>query len=292
MITLKNDYLTVKINEVGAELTSVVDAESQAEYMWQGSSKSWNRHAPILFPIVGRLQDDTFTYDGQEYHMGQHGFARDHTFEIETVSDTLVTLKLASSTETREKYPFDFVLRVTFELKDHVLSVQDQVTNTSTGEMLFSLGGHPGFNVPFDEPTADFTDYQVTVSPRQVYTTLPLKGASVDVANEGTLDLNQPLKLDHELFDQDAKILKLNEVETTVMLSSTVNDHGVALTVQNAPYLGIWSAYPNTGNFVCIEPWWGIADPVGHNGELKDKLGMRRLAANETESFTYQVSYF
>ncbi|QEA32361.1 aldose 1-epimerase family protein [Secundilactobacillus malefermentans] len=292
MITLKNDFLTVQINEKGAELTSVIDNDEHFEYMWQGNKETWNRHAPVLFPIVGRLQDDSYEDENQHYHMTQHGFARDYDFVVESQTDSKVVLSLADSAETRKIYPFEFKLTMMFELDDHALMVSNTVANQSARELLFSIGNHPGFNVPMANSTTDFADYNLMFSPKKVYKTIPLVGPFSDLTNPGELELKRPLPLTHNLFEHDAQILKLDGEETTVMLSTTANDHGVALTVQNAPYLGIWSTYPTEGAFVCIEPWWGIADTVNANGQLAHKADIRKLAIGQEETFTYQISYF
>lgn len=292
MITLKNEFLTVQINEKGAELTSVVDNEEHFEYMWQGDEATWNRHAPVLFPIVGRLQNDSYDYEDEQYHMTQHGFARDEAFVVETQTDTKVILSLADSAASRKIYPFKFKLMITFEIDGHTLNVTNRVANQSPEEMLFSIGNHPGFNVPMADGTADFTDYNLMVSPRKTYETVPLNGPYSELNHLGELSVQRPVPLTHDLFEHDAKILKLDGHETTVMLSTNVNDHGVALTVQDAPYLGIWSTYPKEGQFVCIEPWWGIADSVNADGKLENKAGIRRLSIGQDETFTYQISYF
>lgn len=86
--------------------------------------------------------------------------------------------------------------------------------------------------------------------------------------------------------------LDLKGEQITLMTENEVNNHGIAVTVANAPYLGIWSPYPATANFVCLEPWWGVADTVDFNGELKDKLGVNRLAAQETFNQEFSMSFF
>ncbi len=120
MITLKNQYLTVLINEFGAELTSVKDT-SGLEYIWQADPSFWKRHAPILFPIVGRLKDNQYDYQGKTYQMTQHGFARDNQFKVESQLPTKVSLVLRPTDETLAKYPFKFELRIIYELVDHQL---------------------------------------------------------------------------------------------------------------------------------------------------------------------------
>lgn len=293
MIELKNDELQVKINEHGAELTSVKSVDDQIEYMWQANPKFWGRHAPVLFPIVGRLKDDQYTVNGQTYHMTQHGFARDMDFMVIEHEDDHAVFQLEASDETREKFPFEFTLQVTFTLDGHMLSVHYTVTNPSGDVTLpFSIGGHPAFNVPLEPANGDFSDYSITVAPKKAYQQIPLVGPYNDVKHEKTLNLTTPMVLDHDLFNQDALILDLDHVETTLMLSTGLNDHGVALTLQDAPYVGIWSPYPKRAPFVCLEPWWGIADNVDSDGDFMHKMNIHTAAPKASFNAGFQIRFF
>ncbi len=293
MIELKNDYLNVLINEHGAELTSVKDKDSN-EYIWQADKKFWGRHAPILFPIVGRLKDNQYTYQNSKYEMTQHGFARDNDFTVNQESDTSATFSLTQNDSTLQKYPFDFGLTVQYELVDHQLNVTLKVKNPSKDkDLLFSIGAHPGFNVPFiKNDLASFQDYFLRVAPKGNYQQIPLKPPYSDPNDQKTMDLSKPFYLDHELFKNDAKVLVLNGKQTTLMLSNTHDDHGVALTVLNAPFVGIWSPYPKKAPFVCIEPWWGLADTVGASGQLTEKFAINKLAAQKQFKGGFEISFF
>lgn len=293
MIELKNEALHVKINEHGAELSSVRAVDDQIEYLWQADPKFWGRHAPILFPIVGRLKNDQYRLGKQTYQMTQHGFARDMDFRVVEHEADHVTLQLDANSETKAQYPFDFNLQVTFTLDGHTLSVHDVVRNPSVDVTLpFSIGGHPAFNVPLLPDQGDFDDYTVTVAPKKAYPQIPLAGPYSDVQHEKTLNLTTPMQLDHDLFDRDALILDLDHVETTLLLSTQLNDHGVALTVENAPYVGIWSPYPKRAPFVCLEPWWGIADNVDSDGDFLNKMGIHQLAPQQSFHASYQIRFF
>ncbi|GAY72964.1 lacX protein, plasmid [Lentilactobacillus kosonis] len=166
MIKLTNDYLTVLINPLGAELTSV--KSSDTEYIWTADKQYWGRHAPILFPIVGRLKDDRYKYAGNTYQMTQHGFARDNEFEVESQTNSDVTLSLTASANTLINYPFSFKLTVKYELQDHELNVSMTVTNLDNQEMIFQLGAHPGFNVPFNPYEGGFEDYHIQLLRKRI----------------------------------------------------------------------------------------------------------------------------
>ncbi|KRK89815.1 aldose 1-epimerase family protein [Lentilactobacillus sunkii] len=291
MITLKNQYLTVLINEFGAELTSVKDSEG-LEYIWQADPNYWKRHAPILFPIVGRLKDNQYEYDGKQYEMTQHGFARDNQFKVESQLPTKVSLVLRPTEETLAKYPFKFELRIIYQLVDHQLKVSLNVINPSQETLLFSIGAHPGFNVPLVKGKGSFEDSFIRVAPKKSYQQIPLKPPYSDPNDPKTLDLTKPLPLNHDLFNSDAIVLDLDRKETTVMLANSQNDHGISLTVENAPYVGIWSPYPKQAPFACIEPWWGLADTVNSDGQLGNKFAINRLEGRHAFAGKYQISFF
>lgn len=291
MIELTNNDLTVQVNEMGAELTSVVNSDG-IEFMWQADKTFWGRHAPVLFPIVGRLKADQYQYNGQNYSMAQHGFARNNRFLVVNQTSTTVTLELTANEATKVQFPFEFSLRITYTLDQHSLKVSYAVINQNSVEMPFSIGAHPGFNIPLVAEEANFTDYVLRVAPATNYQQIPLQAPLSDPANAQELNLRQPLALTHRLFEDDALILKLDGKETTVMLETAQNDHGVALTVANAPYLGIWSPYPKEAPFVCLEPWWGIADPVDTDGMLEHKLAMNHLAPQKQFTAQYSMTFF
>ena len=158
--TIENEKLSVTIAAHGAELSSIYDKENDRELVWQADPAFWNRHAPVLFPNVGKYYGGHFTYNGKEYPMGQHGFARDTEFEQVAAGEDFVTYRLSSDEETKKAYPFDFVLEITHRLQGGRLSVEWKVTNTGDKEMYFTIGGHPAFNVNV-LPDTDFEDYSL-----------------------------------------------------------------------------------------------------------------------------------
>ncbi|TLQ04169.1 aldose 1-epimerase family protein [Pediococcus stilesii] len=291
-VVLKNNYLTVQINSKGAELSSVKSNDG-IEYIWQADPAVWNRHAPVLFPFVGRLKDDQFKVNGQAFPMGQHGFARDMDFTVVEQDVNHAILELTSNPTTLAKFPFEFTLRLHFTLTDHELVERYEVRNPSRDqELLFSIGGHPGFNLNLGDNQTGMDNSVLKIAPKQNFTQIPLQAPYIDPAHPVQFDAFQPLELSHELFKDDAIILELNQNQTTLMTENTTNDHGISFTVDDAPYLGIWSPYPASGDFICLEPWWGIADTVEFDGELKDKVGINQLAAGKEFNRQFSISFF
>lgn len=290
-VTIQSEQLTVQIDEKGAELHSIRNRQTEIEYLWQGDKAYWGRRAPILFPIVGRLKEDRYTYKGKEYFLNQHGFARDSVFSLLEYTETTARFELVSNAETKTVYPFDFSLIVAYEVIEQKVVVAYEVKNTHTSEtMYYSIGGHPAFNVPLTEDTR-FDDYYLEFFPRRSRTQIPLKGPFADVANKTLVQTNTSFQIKRELFQNDALIFETRG-KNTFSIRSEKTSHAVEFTFEDYPYLGIWSVPDKEAPFVCIEPWHGIADTVNASGKLNEKLGIQTLSPLETFAthFTIEVS--
>ena len=180
--TIKNNIIEVVISDHGAEVQSVKGAHTGEEYMWQADPEIWGRHAPVLFPIVGRLKNDEYKYQGKTYHMGQHGFARDCDFEVENHTQESITFLLKDNEKTREMYPFKFEFRVNYNLMNNLLEENFSVVNKSDETMIFGVGGHPGFNLPVNNGE-EKEDYYFDMHPSIARVKIPLKGAYLDWNN-------------------------------------------------------------------------------------------------------------
>ncbi len=290
-VTLKNQFLLVIANTKGAELNSVRSRQSRKEYLWQADRQIWGWHAPILFPIVGRLVNNQYHFNGKIYHMLQHGFARRRQFKLIHHSKDQAAFELKPDAQTKSIYPFDFDLKVTYQLINHTIRVAIGVVNSGSHSLWFSTGSHPGFNLPLDH-NGNFNDYQLTVAPRRVYSRVPLRDSLNDVQHLTKIDLRRPLTLRHRQFKNDAIVLVLHHRQTTLMLSSHHDDSGVAVTVYHCPFVGIWSAYPKTGSFACIEPWWGLADNFSHHGQLTKKTAINHLKPHRNFKARFDIMIF
>ena len=276
-VTITNDFLEATINEKGAELVSL--RANEIEYIWQADPQYWGRHAPILFPFVGRLKDNQYSYQGKTYPMGQHGFARDKEFKVLEQTKEKVTLVLTSDEETKKVYPFDFSLTVSYEIWGEGVRIRFDVENTGEEEMIFALGGHPAFNIPLTDEL-QFEDYFIAFSPQKSRVKIPLDGPFTNLDQKTIGQTNTNIQLSRGLFKEDALIYETRGLNAYT-LGSEESSHSVTLAYNNIPYVGLWSPYPAEAPFVCIEPWWGFADTVDSNGRLEDKEGMNRLAGNE-----------
>lgn len=286
---LQNRSITVKINSFGAELCSVYSDTLGIEYIWQADKNVWARHAPNLFPIVGKLKDGTYQYNNSLYSLPQHGFARDNEFNCVKQTDTDLILELKDSEELKSNFPFNFIFQVAFHLSDNELSIQYHVINSDIKDVLFSVGAHPAFNCPLF-PNEMFEDYELVFSHKNelVINTL-VDGLITD--NTKTIHLsNNTLKVNKDLFLSDALVFKHNQFNE-VILRSSKSQHGVKLTATDWPYYGIWSK-KDSDKFVCLEPWYGIADSLTSNGLLEEKEGIIKLEPDQKFNAEYCIQFF
>ena len=284
---IENAVLRAEFSDLGAELISLKAKATGIEYIWQGDPAFWGRHAPVLFPFVGRLKDDQYRYQGQTYHVGQHGFARDQKFNLKSQSEEEIAFVLVSSKETKAMYPFDFELVLTYQLVENKLTCSYQVTNTGNGEMYFSIGGHPAFNLPIDGD-GQFEDYFLHFSPRKSRLILPLKGPYIDLEHKTIGQTNTDIALTRELFKNDALVYETVGTNSYTIKSEKTT-HSITVAYENLPYVGIWSPPTLAAPFVCIEPWAGLADTVEASGELEEKLGINKLASAAVYQNCYDI---
>jgi galactose mutarotase-like enzyme len=285
LIDLRNESFSAEIQERGAELTSLATASHQ--YVWQGDPAWWTGRAPILFPIVGTLKDGAYTHEGKRYSQPGHGFARVSDFAVARRDESTADFRLVSNTKTRESYPFDFALTVSFRLKSDGIAVTYKVENTGTLRMLFSIGSHPGFPVPFAGGTVD--DYYVQFSTREKderFFVIP-KGGLIDPARtEKAFGPENRIRLSKTIFDRGALVFK-NVKSTSFSLKNDLNTHSITVLTEGAPYLGLWAA-PGAP-YVCVEPWHGVSDGTNATGVLSEKEGILTLAPGQTFETGYRV---
>jgi galactose mutarotase-like enzyme len=285
LITIANDHLTARINPLGAELTSLVDAEGR-ELMTNADPAFWTGHAPILFPVVGRPYRDTIRVDGQEYPMKQHGFARRLPFEIIATSPDAVTFRLTDSDETRAQYPFAFALEIAFQLTGATLSIDVAVRNTGDVVLPGSFGFHPAFAWPLPYGQ-DRADHRIVFSADE-------PDALRMIADDGTIadgERFSPLEartlpLRDALFAKDA--LVWDAVRSDSVTYGAETGPQLKIAFPDTPKLGIWTK-PGAA-YVCVEPWHGIADPEGYTGEFRDKPGVFEVAAGDTKNIMMSVT--
>ncbi len=289
MITIENERLVVQLSSKGAELQSVFHKQTRLEYMWQANPAYWSKHSPVLFPIVGTLKDNSYYYKDQVYQLNRHGFARESDFVVTESKEDSVVFSLHSNLETLKKYPFDFIFSIRYTLDNDALQVTYEVNNTDKKTMYFSVGGHPAFKLPLAEGFT-YTDYSLVFNKNE--TTGRWLISSEGLIKETSVPLladQNILPLDKSLFYSDAIVLKELK-STSVRIEAPKSPHGLDFDFSGFPYLGIWAA--KDADFVCIEPWCGIADSVTANQLLTEKEGIEKVAAGEVFSRTWSARFY
>jgi galactose mutarotase-like enzyme/nicotinamide riboside kinase len=271
----------------GAELTSLRTTSDDLEYIWAADPAVWARHAPVLFPLVGRLPDDTYAYEGHTYKLPQHGFARDQKFTVVRQSDAELVFRLRHDETTRTVFPFAFELTITYTLQATQLTVRWDVRNPATDQpLLFSIGAHPAVRCPL-LPGEAFEDYYFEFDHPVTLQRHLLQGGLLTGQIAPVLTQEQELPLSYDLFADDALVFKHYDF-TNITLRSRKSTHFVRFRFDGFPYLGLWTKGPGA-SFVCVEPWHGVASPVGMPGELSGKEGILTLEPGQVFTAAYTI---
>ena len=289
MITISNEWLSATINPLGAELSSLIRTDLNLNYLWSGDARWWGKYSPVLFPVVGSLHNNTYTYKGNSYHLPRHGFAREKNFEVEKQGGSWVSFVLQEDESTLKVFPFPFLLRLTYILEGKKLRLTYTVTNTGSSDLLFCIGAHPAFAVPLTEGSV-YEDYYLEFSENETLPRYGLSNGLVNAEPEKFLVNEKKIPLSLSLFEKDAIVLK-HPVSETISLRSNASDNGLTFSIKDWPHLGIWAA-ANAAPFVCIEPWQGHADTTDHDGQLENKPGIIRLAPEASWAKEWWVELF
>lgn len=285
--TLKNDFLHIIIDTVGAELCSVKTANGR-EYLWQGDPAVWGRRAPVLFPIVGKLKNNTYFYNETEYNLPQHGFARDLDFKLEEQAADKLVFSLTENENTLKVFPFPFKLCISYQIIESAVVVGYEVQNTSNlGTLLFSIGGHPAFNI-LEEEGVNLYDYHLEFEQEEYLHNHPLQGGLIKKQPSGSpLMVGTKLPLTKQLYANDALVFSGLKSKWVALVCEKLN-YRVQLTIDEFPWFGTWGK--DDVPFVCLEPWCGHADFEDHdlNFQMKDEIV--HLAPKNNFKRSYQIT--
>lgn len=286
--TLQNESLTAKVNSVGAELVSLV--KNGREYIWTGDPVYWNGHNPTLFPVIGFLKDGKTCFDGVEYAIPKHGYARKTEFTPVTVTERSITLEMTDSAETRQGFPFRFALQITHTLTENGFETAYTVFNRDPHTMHFMIGGHTGFTLPFTHG-AKFEDHTLLFEYPETNVTryIAVNGQIIENPKgvSDYLDGSDRLALRYDLFEDDALMLTGLRSRKVALLDPS--GHGVGMEFDGFDALGIWTPVGKNAPFVCIEPWNGINAFVNEAAEFSEKPMIRSVSAGESYSVAYRV---
>jgi galactose mutarotase-like enzyme len=281
-----NGLLTsFSFNKKGAELSSVKDKLTDYEFMWQADAKIWPRHAPVLFPFVGKSALNQFIHCGKVYQMGQHGFARDHEFEITELYTDLVTFSLKGDSERFPQFPFEFIFNIIYQVIGDDLKITYKTYNVGAKDLFFSVGAHPGFALP----VSNLSEYVIEFDSNECLEAHLLSDGLFNGKTELVLDNQNILKLNKEIFEKDALVFK-NLNSKSIKLKHIHSNFAIKMDISEFPYLGIWAKVP-CEDFICLEPWQGLADKFDFNGEISGREGIVKLAPGEEHELSYTIGF-
>ncbi|MBS0561966.1 MAG: aldose 1-epimerase family protein [Proteobacteria bacterium] len=283
--TIANGYLSATVCSNGAELCSLQDATGQ-EMLWQAGPE-WPRHAPVLFPIVGELRDQTLRVDGQDYRMGRHGFARDRRFAWGARTASSCRLVLHDDPQTRAIFPYGFRFSLDYALADDALEVTYTVVNTGSVVLPCSAGAHPAFRWPLADG-ADKSDHVIEFEIEEPEPIRRLDSSGLLLPNPvATPVIGNRLALDPDLFDADAIVMERPRSQS--LRYAAPGAPTIEVSWEGFRDLGIWSK-PGA-DFLCIEPWYGTASPADFHGEFRDKPGLMLIPPGDRRVLTYRIRF-
>ncbi|MDJ1484808.1 aldose 1-epimerase family protein [Cytophagaceae bacterium YF14B1] len=289
MYTIENELIKITINPKGAELSSIFHKQYKLEYLWQADPAYWAKKSPVLFPIVGTLKQNTYYFNNKAYHLSRHGFARDRSFIVSQQQEDAITFALTSDMESLEIYPFVFEFLIHYQLQDNRVLVTYEVVNPASEDLYFSVGGHPAFNVPL-VPDTTYEDYFLQFEKTEMLNVWPITADGlIEDRPEPFLGETDALPLKKSLFYKDALVFKHLQ-SSRISLLSAKTEHGLEMAFEGFPFFGIWGA--KDANFVCLEPWCGIADPVSTNQQLPYKEGIIKLPTQSRWKQNWQLTLF
>lgn len=271
LIGIENEWIRAVVSTDGAEMQSIVQKSTGKELLWQGNPDIWRKRAPWLFPVIGQLKGGSFRHNGVEYAHPMHGFASASEFAVAMQAENSVTLALTASDETKQVYPWNFELRITYRAEGEALKIGCEVRCLDDEVMYFSFGAHPGFLcAPGDVLKFDGAE-KLSCQRLSADTHLLLPEVQTVPAE---------FALREELFDNDAMLLRAPQGEGVTLRHA--DGSGVKFTYGNVPWVGVWTKARRGLNYVCVEPWYGVDDPVDATGDIAEKPDIVRLPAGET----------
>ena len=287
MYTIQNEELQVKIKGQGAELAGIRSLARNLEYMWHADPAFWGRHSSLLFPIIGTLSNNEYSFNKRKYSLKRHGFARNTLFSVVHRMDDKICFSISNNQDTLSNYPFQFELQAEYILNGSTLSIIYRVFNRDNQSIYFSVGGHPAFNCPLKEGEVR-SDYSLVFDQVETATSEILNDAGLRTGAEKViLNNSATLPITDDLFDQDALILKGLQSSQV----SLVDPQGIKVWTfdfTGFSHLGIWSPSA-AAPFVCIEPWNGVADPIDPPASFEQKEGVVALPVGAVFECVHRV---
>jgi len=278
--TITNSKLSATINHKGAELISLQTIAQKREYIWEGNPEFWDKHALILFPIVGTLKNNSYTFKNKIYHLSRHGFARDLFFNLISEKESELVFSTKATNDTKKVYPFDFELQIVYTLKNYELEISYNILNTNSEALYYSIGGHPAFAL-----ADEFQNYSLQFEPDEELLSFKLENGLLSENSKKMKLLNNELPLIYSLFEDDALIFKKLHSKNIQILENQIPI--LNFKFKDFPNFGIWTK--QNAPFICLEPWIGYSDIVSSTGKIEEKEGIQLLQGNSSINYSFSI---
>lgn len=292
--TLETAEARLQVRAFGAELSSW-QPDKLNEYIHQ-PDEQWQGQSPLLFPFVGSLEEQRYSYHGQVYKMFKHGFLRQRLFTYEAAKSYQTPAKacLCLSYTTTEAdlafYPFACRIEAYFYLEQRKLRQELIVTNLSASKMYFAAGFHPAFNLP--KTLGTLSDFSLFFPEQGEIKRLQLNfsnGLQRSVADQ--IWLLRQGKWQWKVDDFATECWFFNTTKTNVELWSNLFAKPYLRLQSDLPVLGVWQPYREKkgADFICLEPWTSSVGPENKLADLTDWLDRYQLEVGANCSLAYTV---
>ena len=283
--------MEITVANKGAEIRSLkVDGR---KYMWNGDSKYWGRISPILFPIVGKLKDDTLRINGNSFSMKQHGFARDAEFisQLSNNKQFPLVYRMVNNESYSENYPYNCELSVAYHLQDKSLVASWEVKNVGQNDMYFQIGAHPAFMLPNYSVDDEIHGYLQCFDSENKIVNPIVNTHLIDGLRhrcDSEIKLSDFIPITNTTFSGDAILIENSQVQKIILFDK---DKKPVLSVScpQAEAFGVWAPNKEGCPFVCIEPWCGISDSNDFGGDISEREYIHRLMYGGSYLFSYQI---
>ncbi|WP_454855464.1 aldose epimerase family protein [Rhizobium binxianense] len=283
-VELRKKGMAAHIAPLGAELRELI--HNGTNLLWRPEAALWDGTCPFLFPVIGRVNGDVIRAGGIAFPMPMHGFALTSMFSPVERSEDLCVLELRSDERSRSRYPYDFTLRITYRLSRTALQMTAEIRNGGREIMPASFGLHPGFRWPLLPGLPKERHLLTFEEAGPILYTRPVDRLIGPDRFELPLEGNS-LRLGERLFEKGGLAFLTLKSRS---LRFYTEDGGVAIRIDfpDMDRLILWSK-PD-GDFLCIEPLLGHADPIGFAGDIMEKPGMAHIAPGETLTLSTTIT--
>ena len=280
--SISDDFIKLEVDNHGAETSKLV---INGLNIIRQKDDVWGRSAPFLFPIVGCLKDGYTIINNQEYNITKHGFLRDHDLILIDKTEDTLTFKDTYNDSSLKMFPFKYELYVTYKLINNGLITTLKVKNIDNVSFKYNIGGHPGFNCPFNNGEK-FNDYKLLFEKEESFATPSYPSGLMDFNNYlAKYDKINEINLDYKLFEVDALVIK--NIKSRVVYLLNKNNKGIKFTFNNFNTLALWTKPYN--KYICVEPWCGYDDLVDSNHLFDTKADLVEIKPGEEKEFSYTI---